>query len=151
MPGDPLFLGFLTLGSLLAFEGAARVRPSWSLLAAVLTAAAAGLLSGWINLAVGIIGSEDNPLNLIFAAPPLVAVLGSALARFRAEGAARAMLAAAAAQLGVMVLLVMVGAGFTGPITVFFVTLWLLSATLFRTAARRAGLAAQLSVSSEGV
>ena len=141
LPGDALFLGLLTLSSLLALEVAARLRPTLSLPAALAYAAAAGLLSIWINLAVGIVGSEDDPVNILFAAPPIIALLGSAAARFRTAGMATAMIAAAAAQLGVLLLLVFIGAGFTGPVTVFFVTLWLLSATLFRTAAGRSGAA----------
>lgn len=52
----------------------------------------------WINLAVGFIGSEDNPANLLYGGVLAVAMLGAALARFEPSGMARAMLATALAQ-----------------------------------------------------
>src|SRR5687768_3930776 len=62
-----------------------------------------GLLQAWVNLAVGVIGSEDNPFNLIYLAVIAVAVAGSAIAGFRATGLARAMVATALAQAAVFV------------------------------------------------
>ncbi|MCB1150602.1 hypothetical protein KDK88_03600 [bacterium] len=44
----------------------------------------------WINLAVGIIGSEDDPANLLYLLVPAVGAVGALLARFRARGMARA-------------------------------------------------------------
>jgi hypothetical protein len=56
----------------------------------------AAFLLIWINGAVGIIGNEDNPANLVFFGIIGIALAGSALARFEAKGMARAMLAACA-------------------------------------------------------
>lgn len=58
-----------------------------------------GFLTVWVNLAVGMFGSEDNPLNLIFGGVLLVAAVGALLARFRARGMALAMGTTAVAQL----------------------------------------------------
>src|SRR5688572_1413943 len=44
----------------------------------------------WVNGAVGVIGNEDNPANPMFIGIILVALAGSALARFEARGMARA-------------------------------------------------------------
>jgi hypothetical protein len=53
------------------------------------------LLTIWANLAVGIVGSEDNPANLRFFAALLVGIAGACVARFRAGGMALAALATA--------------------------------------------------------
>lgn len=60
-------------------------------------AVAAGFLIVWLNLAVGIIGSEDNPANLLYGAVLLVGVVGAGLARLQPQGMARASFAAAGA------------------------------------------------------
>lgn len=105
----------------------------------------AAALQVWINLAVGIVGSEDNPVNLGFYIVVLTAGACAFTARLRADGMARAMLAVA----GVQALLAAVIA--TAPSTVRddpkgplgvlalsagFAALWLLSAALFHKAAR---------------
>ena len=59
----------------------------------------AALLVAWVNLAVGIIGEPEDPANLMYAGVVAVAAVGALLARFRPAGMARAMAAAAAAQL----------------------------------------------------
>lgn len=56
----------------------------------------ASFLLIWINGAVGVIGSEDNPANLVFIGIILVALAGSVLGRFEPRGMSRAMLAACA-------------------------------------------------------
>jgi hypothetical protein len=42
---------------------------------------------------VGIVGSEHKPANLLFFAALLIGMVGGALARFRARGMSRAMIA----------------------------------------------------------
>ena len=88
----------------------------------------------WANGAVGMIGDEGDPANLMFAGVLAIALLGSVLARFRAGGMAIAMIAAAIAQAvagGVGMLLDPLG----GVLSAGFATLWLVSAALFRRAA----------------
>jgi hypothetical protein len=68
----------------------------------------AGFMIVWGNLAVGFIGSEDNPANLMYGGVLAVAAVGAALARFEALGMARAMFAAAAAQFLVPVIALLV-------------------------------------------
>jgi hypothetical protein len=135
-PGDFVFLLILLVGVGGAYELATRVPERAAYGAGIALALAAALLSGWINLAVGIIGSEDNPANWVFAAPPAAALLGALMSRFRAAGMAGAMVAAAIAQGATFIVAIAADLGFTGPITIFFVSLWLLSAMLFRRAAR---------------
>jgi hypothetical protein len=52
----------------------------------------------WINLAVGIIGSEDHPANLMYFGVLAVGFTGVVLAQFRPHGMYLAMTAMAAAQ-----------------------------------------------------
>jgi hypothetical protein len=105
-------------------------------------ALATALVLVWINLAVGIIGNDDNPLNLMFFGVVAVALLGSIAARFRAAGIATAMLAAGIIQalIGAGVFALNAGAseppgawGLLGLIE-FFAVAWLLSAWLFHKA-----------------
>ncbi len=135
-PGDFLFAG-LMFGSVgLAFELAARANPAASYRAGTAVALAAGFLTIWINLAVGIVGNEDNPVNALFFLVPLSAVAGAAIGAFRARGMARATALAAAVQLGVMLYIWLSGQGFPIGVTIFFGTLYLVAAALFRQAAR---------------
>lgn len=66
--------------------------------------AAAGIALGtaflliWISFAVGVIGTEDNPANLMFGAVLLLGLIGAVAARFQPEGMARALAATALAQ-----------------------------------------------------
>jgi hypothetical protein len=136
-PGDFMFLGILLVGVGVAYELAARVTDRSAYRAAVGIALAAGFLHIWINLAVGFIGSEDNNANWIYGGVLAVAVAGAVVARFRALGMARAMVATAIAQALAFVLALVAGLGFTGPITMFFAALWLISAWLFRKATRQ--------------
>ncbi|MEZ0244522.1 MAG: hypothetical protein ACAH11_14200 [Sphingomonas sp.] len=61
-------------------------------------AVVAGLLQIWMNLAVGIVGNEDNPANLGFYLVVVTALACSFTAAFRTEGMARAMIATAGVQ-----------------------------------------------------
>ena len=133
--GDFGFAIAMVLAVGLTFELAVRVSRSGAYRAAVGIALAASFLLVWINLAVGIIGNEENSANLMYFGVVAIAIAGAIVARFRAEGLARAMVATAIAQAGVFAAALIAGFGFTGPITIFFCGLWLLSAWLFRKAA----------------
>jgi hypothetical protein len=140
---------FVVFGVMLAvacgtYELAARMTGNRAYRAAVGVAVAAAFILVWINLAVGIIGSEDNPANLMYGGVLAVAIVGGVLARFQAVGMARALSATALAQALVGVIALVAGFGDTAPsfpeaivvLTGFFAALWLLSAWLFRKAAR---------------
>ncbi len=112
---------------------------------AVAIALGAAFLQIWINLAVGIVGNEDNPVNLGFYLVVATAGACAFTARLRADGMARAMLAVA----GVQALLAAVVATAPstarddpmGPAGVLalsggFASLWLISAVLFHRSAR---------------
>ena len=96
----------------------------------------------WINGAVGIIGDEGGSANLMFIGVILVALVGAIVARFRADGMARAMAVAAVAEALVAVPVVVLGLGANEPpgllgILVLiggFTGMWAGSALLFRKA-----------------
>ena len=137
-PWDSEDFGFLAVMlGLLAIAWEVALRISGAAAYAVATALTLLLLLAtfWVNLAVGIVGSEDNPVNLVFFAVPAVAIIAICWARWRAARMAWAMVVAAAAQLLVFVALLISGNGFTGPITIFFAALWLIAGLLFRKAA----------------
>ena len=108
------------------------------------------LVTLWVNGAVGVIGDEDNPANLMFVVVLAIAVVGAFVANFKAAGMARAMTATAAAQavVGAIALAGRMGSeadNWMQVIVVFtFVmcTAWMLSAWLFRRAAAERPLAA---------
>jgi hypothetical protein len=100
----------------------------------------------WMNTAVGIIGPENDDANVLGFAVLVVGAVGAFLARFQPRGMAHAMFATALAQVLVAVIALIAGLGDTMPhwqrkivvLSGFFVILWLLSAWMFRNAARRA-------------
>lgn len=106
-------------------------------------AIAAALLLVWLSLGVGIIGRDGDPANRMYFGVIAVGVVGSGIARFRPAGMATALFATAIAQASVGAYAVLAGLGrpWSGPLELsllngFFVTLFALSAWLFRRAAR---------------
>jgi hypothetical protein len=135
---DFVLMGALLGGVGLGLELAARKGNVAYRIGAALALAAAFLLV-WINGAVGIIGSEREDANLLFGGVLAVALIGAIAVRGRPAGMARAMTAAAVAQLLVPV----IGSTLTAKVwepevlglTGVFAAIWLLSAALFRKAA----------------
>ena len=140
---DFVFATVMFGSSGLVAELTVRSSPSVAFRTAVFLALAAAFLIIWINGAVGIIGDEDNPANLMFGAVLAVAFFGSIAALFRAKGLALTMFSAAAVQVavGVIALAGNMAAGPAAPYdvigsTIFLTGMWLVSAVLFRTAAQ---------------
>ena len=141
---DFIVMGALLFGACGAFELAARLTGNMAYRAGIAVAVVGVFLLIWINLAVGIIGSEDNPANLMYLGVPGVGVVGALIGRFKPDGMARALVAAALAQGLVAVIAWTAGLGSEGEnypqvivvLNGFFAALWLISAWLFRKAAR---------------
>jgi hypothetical protein len=95
---DFLAASVLLFGAGLTFVLIARQGGNATYRLAVGVAVAAGLLLVWLNLAVGFIGSEDNPANLLYGGVLATALIGAVAARFRPLGMARAMFWAALVQ-----------------------------------------------------
>jgi hypothetical protein len=106
-------------------------------------AVVAALLLVWLSLGVGIIGKDGDLANMMYFGVLAVGIIGALLARFRPQGMARALSAAALAQALVAVIAVLAGLGlpWSGPaeiliLNAFFVAMFGGSAWLFRSAAR---------------
>lgn len=130
---------FVTFGAMLAaacgaYELAARVTGNTAYRAAVGVALVAAFILIWINLAVGIIGTEDNPANLIFGGVLAVGIIGAVIARLRPQGISRALVATALAQASVAMIPGLEPEAVI--LTGLFTVTWLVSAWLFRKAAR---------------
>lgn len=88
-PGDFLLMaGLLGLCSG-AIDLTVRHAPNRAYVGGVLVSVVGAFLLVWANLAVGLVGDEGNPLNLIFDAIPAVGVIGAFVSRWRAAGLAR--------------------------------------------------------------
>ena len=99
-------------------------------------ALAAAFVLVWLNLAVGVIGTEDDLANVMYVGVLAVGIIGAIIARFQPPGMARALFATALAQALVAVIALIAGLGYTLILTGFVVALWFTSARLFRKAAR---------------
>lgn len=136
---------FVVMGAMLAIACGAYELVAWisgntAYRAAAGIAILAGFLTVWVNLAVGMIGNEGNPYNLLFAGVLAIALLGAAFARLQARGMVLAMCATAFAQ--VLVASIALVAGWDDRGAVFsglFASPWILSAALFAMAARGPG------------
>ena len=132
---DFTLIGVILFACCATYEMAARYTGSRWYRAGVGIAVVAAFLMIWINLAVGMIATESNLENLIFAVVLLVGIVGGFVTRFRPDGMARALVATAIAQAlaGVVALGWAEIEAFV--LSGFFTAVWLLSAWLFRQAA----------------
>lgn len=150
-PGSFVFAWAMMTGVGLAYRLATRKTGSTAYRIATGIALLAGFMIVWGNLAVGFIGSEDNPANLMYGAALAVAAIGAAIARFEASGVSRAMFATALAVFLVPVAALVVRHGDFDPgiaqvfgLNFIFVLMFAGSALLFRQAGRkRGGIGAQ--------
>lgn len=144
--GDFIFAAmmFAIVGGII--ELAVWRSPKWSYRTAVGLAVASGFLHVWLTGAVGIIGNESNPGNLLYLAVVAVAIFGSILALGRPAGMAWAMLVTAICEIAAPVIayayvadprssvlqpeVFAIGLVFTG--------MWVVASALFRSAANEA-------------
>ena len=130
---DFVIMGFLLATACGLYELGARISGDTVYRAAFGLAVLTGFLTVWANLAVGMLGSEGDPANLMFAGVLAVAAVGALLARFRAAGMAKAMLVAGVAQLAAVAIAVALG-GFEARelvLTGCFALPWFVAAVLF--------------------
>jgi hypothetical protein len=145
-PADFVIFGAMLVGACSTYELAARVTGSTAYRAAVGVAVGAAFFLVWVNLAVGILGDEGNPANLMFGGVLAVGIISAVISRFHPQAMERALVATALAQGLAGVIALAYGWVEAAVLTVFFVALWLTSAWLFRKAAREqtAARAAQM-------
>jgi len=143
---DFVAAGALLFGTGLTFELVVRKSAGVAYRIATGLSCATALLLIWINLAVGLIGSEDNPANVLYLSVLMVGGVGAAAARLRPQGMARALFVTALVQAVVPVLAIVIWrppvaneenlGGLIGVffLNAFFVLLFVASAVLFRRA-----------------
>ncbi len=142
------FADFMIFGALLAgaggaYELAMRVSGHRAYRAATAVALAAAFILIWVNLAVGIIGDEGNPANLMYVGVLAVGIIGAIITRGQPRGMARTLsvMAFAQALVPVIALLFLKIAPISGPagliilvLNIGFIILFVGSALLFRRA-----------------
>jgi hypothetical protein len=140
---DFVFACALIFGTGLTYVLAARKAGNIAYRSAVGIALAAAFILVWLNLAVGVLGTEDDLANLMYFGVLAVGIIGAVIARFEPHGMARALFATALAQAFVAVIALIFELGFpeSGPLEIlalngFFGALFVGSALLFRSAAR---------------
>jgi hypothetical protein len=80
--------GVLIVGTGLIYELAAKLMTNTAYRAAVGVALAAVFILIWLNLAVGITATENNPANLMYGGVLAVGIIGAIIARFQPHGLA---------------------------------------------------------------
>ena len=112
--------------------------------AAVALAVATVLILSWVIGAVGVLGADGDPADLMYIGVLAVGITGAIIVRFQPMGMARAMIVMALAQALVTVIALIIGKQDAPYMSVFeivslnsfFVSLFLGSARLFQKAAR---------------
>lgn len=98
------------------------------------------LLMIWANLAVGLIGNEAEPINLLYFGVVILGILGTFIARLKPYAMARALYIMASGIIGITVFALISGwheapgsslAEVIG-VNAFFITLFIISAGLFQ-------------------
>jgi hypothetical protein len=141
---DFVFAGFMIFGTGFTYKLVGRTAGNLAYRLAVCAALGGGFILVWANLAVGVIGSEDEAANLMYFGVILVGVLGAAIARFRPQGMAYALVATALTQALVTAIALIAGMQDLPESSVseilrvnaFFIALFVGAAWLFRFAAR---------------
>lgn len=142
---DFVFAAVVLGGAAAMYEFTAAKSVSLAYRLAVALAVGTGFVTVWSTGAVGIIGSENNPANMMFGGVLSIALVGVIVSQFRPIGMAWAMAVTALAQAAVGVIAVIGNMGAEDPnwpidvigATGVFCGAWALSAALFRNAATR--------------
>lgn len=143
---DFAVMGLILIGTGLTYVFISSKSTNKAYKFAVGIAILAGLLLIWSNLAVGIIGSETNPLNILYFGVFIVGITGAWVSRFQSRGMATAMLLSAATQMLIPVVALIIDRptldeppGILGVfiLNLIFAAMFTLSAVLFRFAAKR--------------
>lgn len=141
---DFIVMGALVFGTGLAYELVSKKGDKTAYRVAVGVALAGTFLLFWVNGAVGIIGNEGNPANMMYSLVFVVGIIGVFFARFEPRGMARTLFAMALAQMLVPVVALIVwpppatswSPGVAGVFVLsgFFAMVFVVSAMLFHRA-----------------
>lgn len=132
---DYVVWGVMLLTAASVFEASLRLSPRLDYRLASWIALGAGFLLVWANLAVGVVGDEDHPLNALFFAVLIVPVVGAFVSGFRAGGMAATLTLTALAQ-GLAALPALAIGDRDVLLTGAWIAAWLASAALYRRADR---------------
>lgn len=137
---DFILMGILIFGTGFTYKFITRKSGEIIYRIAIGFALATGFFLVWSNLAVGLIGSENNAINLLYFGVIAVGVIGGFIVRFKSQGMTLVMFSMALAQA-----LIAAIALFTGmyqlpessvfeilAVNGFFIFLFVVSALLFR-------------------
>jgi len=138
---DFVLMGVMLFIACAVVEVGAHLADNFPYLGGVILAVGAGFVTVWANIAVGMIGDEGNPVNLVFLAILAFAVLGTLVARFQARGMVKVMLVTGAMQALVGLVVALVGLDETRAaiLTAGFALPWFLSAGMFQLSANSNG------------
>lgn len=124
---------FGIVGGLIEF--AVRLSTNWYSRFGAMFAVLSGFIVVWTNLAVGMIGNEDNPVNLWFGVVLLIAIVGSFASRFHSGMLPLAMATAGLTQASVGLIAGVLDADPRGGIfTIVLALQWLVAGALFQKA-----------------
>ncbi len=141
---DFIFAGTFLFGTGLTYKLVTRKSADLSYRVAVGFALLTGLFLIWVNGAVGIVGSEANPANLMYYGVIFVGIVGAFIARFQSQGMVLTMCGMAIVQ-ALIAVIILVGGMYQSPpssviqilaVNGFFITLFVVAALLFRYAAQ---------------
>jgi hypothetical protein len=132
---DFVFAGLLIGGIGGGYELVLRLSRNTAYRAAAALGLGVSFLVVWSNGAVGIIGNENDPINLAFFAILAFGLVGALAARFRPGGMAATMAVMAVQMLGMAAYVLATNPNREAAIIAVFAGLWLASALLFRKAA----------------
>ncbi|NUM25256.1 MAG: hypothetical protein HUU49_01360 [Candidatus Buchananbacteria bacterium] len=139
---DFILMGGLMFGAALAYELITKQANTPTFKTAVAIALATAFLLVWINGAVGIIGSENNPANLLYFGVLAVGFIGTIIARLKPRKMSFVLFATALTQALVPVIALTIWQPAFSPgviavfvLNAFFVLLFIVSGLLFKHAA----------------
>lgn len=135
---DFVVAAILLGGTGLLIEITVRISKNWAFRGGMAMGILTSLLLVWMNLAVGLIGNEENVANLMYLVVLALGPVGGLFARFDARRMSQLMIAAALCQVAIGI--VALALNFTDhvPSALFlngaFAVLWLIAAGLFHNA-----------------
>jgi len=151
---DFIIAGFLIFSTASAYKLLTYKYKAYHYRAAIGLSLLSGLMLVWVNLAVGILGSENNPVNLLYGIVLLAGLLGAIASGLKPAGLMYTMFTMAVLQISVPLAGIMIEKpagmhvgeflykwhqqGFAGVagVTIFFTALFAGAGLLFRNAAK---------------
>lgn len=136
---DFIIIGILIFGTGLAYQLMTRKLEDASYKIGTGIAVGTSLLLIWINLAVGIIGNENNPANFTYIGVLIIETVGIFISNFKPPRIMYVLLLTAIAQVSVPIIALIIWKPQITPdvfkvfgVNMIFVALWIISALFFK-------------------